>query len=183
MFLHRGPPLYSCSHRVHPYRIVWDSEWRRGWVGSQSAQSLCFYSPCINIYSSVLFYLVLKKKNKNKKKQKRSPTWTSRHIYTPIHVGALRTHPRGCETVCVKALRIPQANLGSAGPHSISLPGSHEADMPRRKQQAPRRAAGMFQLLLTPNWPLSLSFCSYPLYAPPPPFLSHISLSFISFIY
>lgn len=58
MFLYRGLPLCSCSHRVHPYRIGRDSEWRRGWVGSQSAQSLCFQSHCINIYSSLLFYLV-----------------------------------------------------------------------------------------------------------------------------
>lgn len=158
MFSYHGPPLCSCSHRVHPYRIGRDGEWRRGWVGSQSAQSLWFQSHCINIYSSFLFYLVF---------FFLSQYSTSPHIYTPVHVGALRTHPGGrvCETVS-KLWGFPQANLGSAGPQSISRPGSHEADMPRRKQQAPRRAAGMHWLLLASHWLLSLFLLSFSIYAP-----------------
>lgn len=158
MWSYRGPPLCSCSHRVHPYRIGRDGEWRRGWVGSQSAQSLCFSLTASTSILPFCFIWCFFFKDSTQLVL----------IFTPRSMWELWGRTRGgrvCETVS-KLWGFPQANLGSAGPQSISRPGSHEADMPRRKQQAPRRAAGMHGLLLARHWLLSLFLFSFSIYAP-----------------
>lgn len=94
------------------------------------------------------FYLVLKN----------SPTSTSPHIYTPIHVGALRTHPGGCVKLYQSSEDSPRLTSDQRG-HRRSVPGSHGADMPRRKQQAPRRAAGTLRLQLTSLSVLVIYLC------------------------
>lgn len=96
------------------------------------------------------------------------------HSHPPRSMWEPWVHTKGGGGLCIEAPRIPQANLGSPGPEKNSLPGPREPDMPRRKQQAPRRAAGKLWLRFTHSWPLFLSSPSLYFASPLSPYPIHV---------